>query len=162
MLSIQRRPENYVDSCYHRTTQINLYSNYIFPIRGANQWEQVPKMESLPILPPIQRRPTGRPKKKRRKAADEQDNGPSRGHRTLEIKCSKCGKPGHNIRSCRGQVRGNSRLNTPLSSVTPAPSPEPSSSIVAPPVTAPPTFSTVVPPTTAPLTRTIPKLPENI
>ncbi|KAL4387721.1 hypothetical protein GQ457_09G011300 [Hibiscus cannabinus] len=125
MLSIQRIPENYVDSCYHRTTQINLYSNYIFPIRGANQWEQVPEMESLPILPPIQRRPTGRPKKKRRKAADEQDNGPSRGHRTLEIKCSKCGKPGHNIRSCRGQVGGNSRLNTPLSSATPAPSPEP-------------------------------------
>ncbi|KAL4388980.1 hypothetical protein GQ457_09G022140 [Hibiscus cannabinus] len=159
MLSIQRRPENYVDSCYHRTTQINLYSNYIFPIRGANQWEQVPEMESLPILPPIQRRPTGRPKKKRRKAADEQDNGPSRGHRTLEIKCSKCGKPRHNIRSCRGQVRGNSRLNIHLSSATPAPSPEPSSSTVAPPVTAPPTFSTVVPPTTAPLTRIIPKLP---
>ncbi|KAL4385939.1 hypothetical protein GQ457_09G011390 [Hibiscus cannabinus] len=131
MLSIQRIPENYVDSCYHRTTQINLYSNYIFPIRGANQWEQVPEMESLPILPPIQRRPTGRPKKKRRKAADEQDNGPSRGHRTLEIKCSKCGKPGHNIRSCRGQVG----------------------------VTAPPTFSTDVPPITAPLTRIIPKLP---
>ncbi|KAK8691716.1 hypothetical protein V6N13_075215 [Hibiscus sabdariffa] len=124
MLSIQRRPENYVDSCYHRTTQINLYSNYIFPIRGANQWEQVPKMESLPILPPIQRRSTG-----------------------------------HNIRSCRGQVRGTSRLNTPLSSVTPAPSPEPSSSTVAPPITAPPTFSTVVPPTTTPLTRIIPKLP---
>ncbi|KAK8613082.1 hypothetical protein V6N13_104404 [Hibiscus sabdariffa] len=65
-------------------------------------------------------------RKKRRNAADEQDNGPSRGHRTLEIKCSKCGKSGHNIRSCSGQVRGNSRLNTPLSSATsasPAPSP---------------------------------------
>ncbi|KAK9046826.1 hypothetical protein V6N11_052700 [Hibiscus sabdariffa] len=39
------------------------------------------------------------------------------------------------------------------------PSPEPSSSTVAPPITAPPTFSTVVPPTTTPLTRIIPKLP---
>ncbi|KAK8672269.1 hypothetical protein V6N13_110642 [Hibiscus sabdariffa] len=148
MLSIQHSPENYVDSCYHRTTQINLYSNYIFPIRGTNQWEQVSEIESLPILPPIQRRPTGRPKKKRRKVADEQDNSPSRGHKTLEIKCSKCGKPGHNIRSCRGQVRGNSRLNTHLFSGTSAPPPESSSST-----------STVAPPATTPLARIIPKLP---
>ncbi|KAL4290083.1 hypothetical protein GQ457_14G014200 [Hibiscus cannabinus] len=161
-LEAGRRLENYVDSCYHMTTQISLYSNYIFPIRGANQWEQVPEMESLPILPPIQRRPTGRPKKKRRKATDEQDNGPSRGHRTLEIKCNKCGKPSHNIRSCRDQVRGNSRLNTHLSSATsasPTPPPEPSSSTVPPPTTAPSTFLIVALTTTTPLARIIPKLP---
>ncbi|KAK8696285.1 hypothetical protein V6N13_001421 [Hibiscus sabdariffa] len=106
------RPEEYVDQCYHTSTQIAFYSNLIYPIKGANQWEPIPAME--PILPPVQRRPPGRPKKQRKKSIDEQNNGPSRGQRTLKIKCTKCGKPDHNIRTCRGRVRSNVRHNTQL------------------------------------------------
>ncbi|KAL4386245.1 hypothetical protein GQ457_09G023400 [Hibiscus cannabinus] len=47
----QHKPEEYVDECYHTSTQIAIYSNLIYPIRGANQWEQIPAME--PILPPL-------------------------------------------------------------------------------------------------------------
>ncbi|KAK8617714.1 hypothetical protein V6N13_080621 [Hibiscus sabdariffa] len=61
LLLEQHRPEEYVDECYHTSTQIAIYSNLIYPIRGANQWEPIPAME--PILPPIQRKPPGRPKK---------------------------------------------------------------------------------------------------
>ncbi|KAK8609093.1 hypothetical protein V6N13_025400 [Hibiscus sabdariffa] len=81
ILFIQERPESYVDPFYHKSTQINIYSNIIYPIRGANQREVVPSME--PILHPVQRRP-----------------------------------PGHNIRTCKGQVGGNSRLNTLSASQT--------------------------------------------
>ncbi|KAL4280302.1 hypothetical protein GQ457_03G028240 [Hibiscus cannabinus] len=37
ILFIQERPESYVDPFYHRSTQISIYSNIIYPIRGANQ-----------------------------------------------------------------------------------------------------------------------------
>ncbi|KAK8661135.1 hypothetical protein V6N13_052034 [Hibiscus sabdariffa] len=99
---------------------------------------------------PIQRRPPGRPKKQRKKAIDEQNSGPSRGQRTLEIKCKKCGKSGHNVRTCRGHVRSNIRHNTPLvaTPIASAPLTPPGSPHLSPPATAPPFPA---PPTTAPL-----------
>ncbi|KAK8672233.1 hypothetical protein V6N13_110606 [Hibiscus sabdariffa] len=103
LLLEQHRPEEYVNECYHTSTQIAIYSNLIYPIRGANQWEPIPVME--PILPPIQRRPLG-----------------------------------HNVRTCRGQVRSNIRHNTPLvaTPIASAPLTPPESPHLSPPATAPP------------------------
>nr|POF08775.1 hypothetical protein CFP56_39258 [Quercus suber] len=54
-------------------------------------------------------RPLGRPKKKR----ILEPNEPRRGHyKSLGIakRCKSCGKIGHNKRSCKGEVGGNSSL----------------------------------------------------
>ena len=62
-----------------------------------------------PVQPPIKRRPPGRPKKK----SVREPNEPSKEHsKSLSIakKCKSCGKIGHNKRSCKGEVGGNSSL----------------------------------------------------
>ncbi|PPD93950.1 hypothetical protein GOBAR_DD09051 [Gossypium barbadense] len=70
------------------------------------QWEHVRDME--PILPPIIRRPPGRPKQIRRKEIDEVRKSGSKLSKTgHQANCSKCGKPGHNTRTCKGIVGGN-------------------------------------------------------
>ncbi|KAK8698775.1 hypothetical protein V6N13_114882 [Hibiscus sabdariffa] len=60
---------SFVDPCYKKDTQLSIYGHYISPIRGVNQWTKVEGME--PILPPVLRRPVGRPNKKRRLERDE-------------------------------------------------------------------------------------------
>ncbi|KAL4308667.1 hypothetical protein GQ457_01G023730 [Hibiscus cannabinus] len=55
ILSIEDRPEKYVDPCYSVSTQREIYSHLISPVRGEQQWANDDTME--PILPPIFRRP---------------------------------------------------------------------------------------------------------
>ncbi|KAK9006796.1 hypothetical protein V6N11_019127 [Hibiscus sabdariffa] len=65
-------------------------------------------MES--ILPPLFRRPPGRPHKKRKREIDKpipQSGNVSK--RGVKIYCKKCGRSGHNIRTCKGRVGGNIR-----------------------------------------------------
>ncbi|XP_017640062.1 uncharacterized protein LOC108481439 [Gossypium arboreum] len=62
-------PETYVNTCYTVTTQLNIYSHLINPVKSPMQWEHVKDMES--ILPPMIRRPPERPKQTRRKEVDE-------------------------------------------------------------------------------------------
>nr|POF09274.1 hypothetical protein CFP56_18142 [Quercus suber] len=63
-----------------------------------------------PVQPPIKRRPPGRPKKKRALEPDEPRS--HRKNRGLGISKQRknCGKLGHNKRSCKGEVGGNSSL----------------------------------------------------
>ena len=65
------------------------------------------------MQPPIKRRPPGRPKKKRVREPNER-----RGHSKglgIAKRCKSCGKIGHNKRSCKGEVGGNSSLPTAVS-----------------------------------------------
>ncbi|KAK9995780.1 hypothetical protein SO802_020466 [Lithocarpus litseifolius] len=64
-----------------------------------------------PVQPPIKRRSPGRPKQKRAREPNE----PKRGHSNglgIAKRCKSCGKLGHNKRSCKGEVGGNSSLPT--------------------------------------------------
>ena len=99
--------EKYVNASYKRTTYIDCYEPIIEPINGQNMW----KASGLPpVQPPIKRRPPGRPKKKRALEPDEPRS--HRKNRGLGIskQCKLCGKLGHNKRSCKGEVGGNSSL----------------------------------------------------
>ncbi|KAE8735657.1 hypothetical protein F3Y22_tig00000340pilonHSYRG01097 [Hibiscus syriacus] len=101
-----QRPEAYVHNSYFVTTQREIYSHFIQPMRGPNQWLIDTTYER--VIPLTIRRPPGRPKKKRRKEANE----PTNSHATMSKKglmmyCSKCGQPGHNQRTCKGIVGGN-------------------------------------------------------
>ncbi|XP_023885703.2 uncharacterized protein LOC111997793 [Quercus suber] len=99
--------EKYVNACYKRTTYIDCYEPIIEPINGQNMW----RPSGLPLVQLlIKRRPPGRPKKKRALEPDE-----PRSHRKKRVlgiskQCKLCGKLGHNKRSCKGEVGGNSSL----------------------------------------------------
>ncbi|KAL4324034.1 hypothetical protein GQ457_11G001980 [Hibiscus cannabinus] len=108
-----RKPEDYVNECYHKSTQIAIYSNIISHVKGPEQWAPVTEMD--PILPPAIRRPPGRPTKKRRKEADEVNN-PKLCKRGQQSNCSKCGMSGHNKRTCRGQIGANQPVKRPTPS----------------------------------------------
>ncbi|KAK8661477.1 hypothetical protein V6N13_091079 [Hibiscus sabdariffa] len=104
------RPEHFVNECYHNSIQLAIYSNMITPIKGLYQWAPVTDME--PILPPIIRRPLGRPTKKRRLEPDEVTK-PKLSRRGMQANCTKCGKQGHNRRTCRGEVGANQPIRRP-------------------------------------------------
>ena len=60
-----------------------------------------------PVQPPIKRRPPGRPKKKRAREL----NVPTSGKRVgISKQCKTCSKLGHNKRSYKGEIGGNSSL----------------------------------------------------
>ncbi|KAK8659640.1 hypothetical protein V6N13_029837 [Hibiscus sabdariffa] len=104
------RPEHFVSECYHNSTQLAIYSNMITPIKGPYQWAPITDME--PILPQIIRRPPGRPTKKRRLEPDEVTK-PKLSRRGMQANCTKCGKQGHNKRTCRGEVGANQPIRRP-------------------------------------------------
>ncbi|KAL4277876.1 hypothetical protein GQ457_03G014170 [Hibiscus cannabinus] len=56
-----RIPDEFVDQCYKTSTQQEIYIHMVQPVRGQNQW--TPDETCPPILPPILKRPPGRPKK---------------------------------------------------------------------------------------------------
>ncbi|KAL4290503.1 hypothetical protein GQ457_14G019100 [Hibiscus cannabinus] len=112
---MEMRPKSYVDHCYHITTQQEIYSHFITPMRGPNQWVEDTTCEA--VLEPKLRTPPGRPKKKRVKEADEPVNSISSNVRFTKkgvtIYCSKCGKACHNQRTCKGEVSANMPVNAP-------------------------------------------------
>ncbi|XVF65328.1 hypothetical protein PTKIN_Ptkin09bG0239100 [Pterospermum kingtungense] len=95
----QEHPEDYVHSCYHVEIQRLIYKEAIPPIAGEKQW---PDSEFKPKPPRGSRKQPSRPKTKRRKEPDEQNRNTRKLPKTgVTITCSKCGKTGHNIRSCK-------------------------------------------------------------
>ncbi|XP_016713298.1 uncharacterized protein [Gossypium hirsutum] len=98
-------PETYVQTWYTKQTQLQIYSNFVSPVRGPKQWAYLSNM--LPILPPPLRRPPGRPIKVRRKEPNEPQTTERLSKRRVEMRCSKCKIIGHNKRSCKGEVGQN-------------------------------------------------------
>ncbi|KAK8683970.1 hypothetical protein V6N13_040009 [Hibiscus sabdariffa] len=110
ILYLEDRLVNYVDPCYSVSTQKAIYSHFIKPMRGENQWSL--QQTHLQVLPPVLRRPSGRPHKKhRRREPDEAPQGVKVSRKGLNMYCTKCGGSGHNTRTCKGLVRANTRPN---------------------------------------------------
>ncbi|XP_027171686.1 uncharacterized protein LOC113771285 [Coffea eugenioides] len=61
-------PMQYIDDCYSVETYLKCYDLCILPVNGENEWEDV---DVQAPLPPTYGRAPGRPKKQRRKSADE-------------------------------------------------------------------------------------------
>ncbi|KAK8659316.1 hypothetical protein V6N13_029522 [Hibiscus sabdariffa] len=110
IMKMGARVENFVSPFYTKETQLKIYSHMIKPIRGPKQWAHY--MTDEPILSLVTRRPVGRPQKKRRKEPDEPVTKIGRIRKIgAQMTCSKCGNRGHNKRSCKGQVGGNTSSN---------------------------------------------------
>ena len=95
--------EQYVHRCFHISTYKVWYESVIAPINGQNMWRP---SGVQPVQPPIKRRPLGKPKKERTREVGE-----LAGRRAdISRQCKTCGKIGHNKRSCKGEIGGNSSL----------------------------------------------------
>ncbi|XP_072053894.1 uncharacterized protein [Arachis hypogaea] len=92
--------KNYVNKCYRKQTYVDCYQHVIYPLNGPNLWSRT---ENDDVLPPVFRKPIGRPKLRRNKTGDEpRNNGPlSKLARTgQQQKCSYCFALAHNKRTC--------------------------------------------------------------
>ena len=93
-------------------TELACYKPMINPINNQNMWTPI---GLSPMQPPIKKRPPGRPKKKRAKEPNEPSKGHSKGLGIVK-RCKSYEKIGHNKRSCKGEVGGNSSLPTTVAS----------------------------------------------
>ena len=103
----QEKPKDYIHACYSKEVYLRAYNHMIHAVPGMHDWVQS-GME--PVAPPLYRRPTGRPKKLRRRETDEQPTSSRVFRRNRKMTCARCLKTGHNTRSCKGPVHPNSRL----------------------------------------------------
>lgn len=99
--------DNYASEYFKVETYKRVYAPLIYPTNGQNLWEET---GYPPILPPPLRRPTGRPRKQRRKEPDEPKKGAKLRRSGTTVVCKKCGRTGHNKRTCKGVVGGNKFL----------------------------------------------------
>ncbi|KAF3973335.1 hypothetical protein CMV_003241 [Castanea mollissima] len=95
--------EQYVHPCYHVSTFKVCYEPIISPINGLNMWRP---SGVTPVQPPIKRRPPGKLKKKRAREPNELTSRRA----DISKQCKAYGKLGHNRRSCKGEIGGNSSL----------------------------------------------------
>ncbi|KAA0061274.1 uncharacterized protein E6C27_scaffold455G001170 [Cucumis melo var. makuwa] len=85
----------YTDKFYYVSNLINLYKKGTRPIGTVNQIRNTHQGGNDGILPPQVKRPAGRPKKKRFTSFLE---------KKASVPCSRCGKKGHNCRSCKEPI----------------------------------------------------------
>lgn len=76
----------YSTECWKRA-----YSDFVFPLPNEVEWKIPEHVRAKNVLPPLRRKQSGRPPKKRKRSAGETRNPP---------KCSKCKKTGHNRSTC--------------------------------------------------------------
>lgn len=99
--------DDYVDITYKKETYKKTYTNYMQPLEDSDMW---PESKVMPVLPPMQRRMPGRPKKARRKEMHkDKDKGTSSkangavqvSKKGVQMTCSNCGETGHNKKTCK-------------------------------------------------------------
>ena len=73
------------------------YHHFIQPVQGAEYWARTQYIQPIPPHKKVQR---GRPKKNRRRDADEEVIGHRVKRKLPDFTCGRCGQTNHNIRSC--------------------------------------------------------------
>ncbi|XVF85705.1 hypothetical protein PTKIN_Ptkin17bG0138200 [Pterospermum kingtungense] len=97
--------DDYVSKWFHPQTFLKAYKFALQPINGPHEW----KRSGLePILPPLARKMSGRPKTTRKKLKGEPKTKGGHLSRASNINtCSLCKKEGHNKRRCPFKASGS-------------------------------------------------------
>jgi hypothetical protein len=90
--------DQYVPDCFRKEKYEACYRSIIYPTNGQALWRRTEYADLQP--PPVKRQP-GRPKKKRRKDADEKRDEQQLKRAKNGVKCSRCKKEGHNKSTCK-------------------------------------------------------------
>ncbi|XP_031116762.1 uncharacterized protein LOC116020425 [Ipomoea triloba] len=89
---------DYVHPCYSKQTYLEIYSGTINPMAGPPEW---PRCDRTPPLPHVYSAKVGRPKKLRKKSADElSQDGLKVCRKHIPLHCSVCREAGQNSRKC--------------------------------------------------------------
>ncbi|XP_076932443.1 uncharacterized protein LOC143597974 [Bidens hawaiensis] len=110
-------PETFVNEIYGMERWKAVYKHKVYPLNGISLWEksQVPTI----IAPPKYHKPIGRPKKSRKRSAVEiEEGGASKKKKNGQYGCSKCGKKGHNVRSCTAKIVTKKSTKKPTKKAT--------------------------------------------
>ncbi|KAG5565102.1 hypothetical protein RHGRI_001108 [Rhododendron griersonianum] len=100
----RKNVEDFVHSYYSKEMYLRAHGSMIHPILDHSMWTIIP---GDPLDPPPLRRSAGRPRKARKRAADEPAAGTSQSKRSQTVKCMRCKEFRHNKRTCQGgPVRG--------------------------------------------------------
>ncbi|KAG5547126.1 hypothetical protein RHGRI_012972 [Rhododendron griersonianum] len=87
---------------YSKHSFLTAYGNIMHPMNGPDMWE---KSGKDPIKPPDFKRQPGRPRKARRKEADEGAKKPFKLSKIgVKMTCRRCGIQRHNTRTCKAPV----------------------------------------------------------
>ncbi|KAH7836945.1 hypothetical protein Vadar_007736 [Vaccinium darrowii] len=112
----KQEPESFIHQCYSKEAYAKAYNPLIMPINGHDMW---PKTGFTPVLPPLEKRKHGRPKKQRRRDVTEYINkkDPTKLRKLGQnsVYCRKCGQHGHNRRTC---IHGGDDLDDGAAEVT--------------------------------------------
>ncbi|XP_022883547.1 uncharacterized protein LOC111400366 [Olea europaea var. sylvestris] len=82
---------DYCSYFYTRDVYFNAYQHTVFPVGNINEWAISNEVVDIVVLPPNQKRSTGRPFEKRKRSSCEGK---------IIVKCRRCGGNGHNSRTC--------------------------------------------------------------
>jgi len=100
MLYLNLKPEDYVDELLTMDKYNATYQHFISPVVSNHYWEGTNQIGPAPPL--IPKKKPGRPKTNRRKYVTDNiattDGRMAR--KTLPMHCRRCGKEGHNTRTC--------------------------------------------------------------
>ncbi|XP_058218418.1 uncharacterized protein LOC131329344 [Rhododendron vialii] len=104
----KQKVQGIVHDYYQKQAYTNTYKHVIYPMNEMDRWE---KTDKPPIQPPHYTRKSGRPKKCRRREADEppaqSEDGTKKMRRYLKkLSCRRCGEKGHNVRTCPSGKKG--------------------------------------------------------
>ncbi|KAL5727700.1 hypothetical protein ACHQM5_000865 [Ranunculus cassubicifolius] len=103
ILYMQDNPDMYVSKWFKVETYKKSYGFFLQPLNGEKLWS---KQSGMHILPPIDKRMPGRPKKNRRKDPNEESkkskaNSTEISRKGRVMHCTRCTLPGHNAKSCK-------------------------------------------------------------
>lgn len=114
--------DQYVSDYFRKEKYEACYSHIIYPVNGQSLWTRTEFTDLQP--PPIKRQP-GRPKKNRRKDADEKRDEQQLKRARYGMKCSRCKAEGHNKSTCKlpPPPEAKPHATQPTASQTPASQP---------------------------------------
>lgn len=91
----KRDPYTYCSYYYTRDAFVNAYQDSIYPVGNPIEWTVPEEVQDKNVLPPHQKRSSGRPTEKRKRSSREGKP---------KVKCGRCAEHGHNRRRCSNLV----------------------------------------------------------
>lgn len=104
----REQPEAYCHQCYSKDVYLKTYNFIIKPVPSHHEWVH---SNFAKIQPPLYHKPCGRPRKLRRKAANEPKNQHKQTRKGGTVTCARCLTLGHNSRACTLPFHPKSRMN---------------------------------------------------
>jgi hypothetical protein len=100
--------DDYIAPCFTKAAYMKTYQHVLQPVEGAANWpiSDMPR----PLAPAYVKMP-GRPKIQRRREQGEEPKGTKLSRVGIKMRCSCCGKTGHNSRKCPKNREAGSKKN---------------------------------------------------